>query len=359
MQKQGNENMSIQKRKEFIINVVYFALIIVMVYLSIKYLLGLLLPFIIGLGVAALLHPAARTISRRMKLPGKMVAVLLVVLFYAALCFVFSWMGIHFFTAVKSLLMELPRLYASVIDPALNTFFNRMEKMAEGLEPSAAQVIRDMAGAFSGSAGTIVSGISTAAIQGISSAISSIPSLIISIVFALISTLFFAMDYDRITGYIRKRFSGKANRYARETKVFAFSIGSKYIKGYSILLLITFIELFIGLTILGIEKALYAAAMIALIDLLPVFGTGAILIPWVFVEFISGNSSLAIGLLALYLTIITVRNVLEPKIVGQQIGLHPVVMLICIFVGAKVFGIAGMIALPICAVALVHFLNKD
>jgi sporulation integral membrane protein YtvI len=350
--------MPIQKRKEFIISVVYFALIAVMVYLSIKYLLGLLFPFIIGLGVAALLYPATRAVSKWANIPRKIVAVLFVVLFYAALCFVFSWMGIHLFTAVKGLLFELPQLYSSVIEPALNTFFYRMEKLAEGLEPSAAQVIRDLAGAFSGSAGSIVSSISTAAIQGISTAISSIPRLIITIIFALISTLFFAVDYDRITDYIRKRFSGKANWYARETKAFAFSISSKYIKGYSLLLFITFLELFIGLTILGIEKPLYAAAMIALIDLLPVLGTGAILIPWISIEFISGNSSLAIGLLALYLVIITVRGVLEPKIVGQQIGLHPVVMLICIFVGAKVFGIGGMIALPICAVAMMHFFDQ-
>lgn len=350
--------MPIQKRKEFIINTVYFALLAVILYLSIKYLLGLFFPFLAGLGVAALLHPAARAVSRKTYLPMGITAAAFVLFFYTVVFLLFSWLGIHFMAAVKAALLELPRFYSNAVEPALTTLFDRLEKLAEGLEPSEAQVIRDMAGALSGSAGSILSGVSAAAVQGLSSAVSSIPGLILSVVFALISTIFFAVDYDKITDYIRKNFSGKTNRYARETKGFAFSLGAKYIKGYSLLMFVTFIELTLGLTILGIEKSVRIAAIIALIDILPVLGTGGILIPWVLLELISGNSSLAVGLSALYLIIIIVRNVLEPKIVGRQIGLHPVVMLICIFVGAKVFGVAGMVALPICAVAGKHYMDR-
>lgn len=346
--------MLIEKRKEFIINVMYFALMIAMVYLSIKYLLGLLLPFIIGFGVAVLLHPVTRIISKKMHIPRKISAVLFVVLFYTAWGFILSWLGIRLFSAIKELLLELPQIYSSMIEPALNTFFIRMEKLAEGLEPSAAQVIKDLAESLSGSAGAIVSDISSAAIQGISSAVSSVPSLFIAIAFAMISTLFFAIDYDRITEYIRVKSPSKVNKYIGEIKSFSVYIGSKYIRGYALLMLITFVELSIGLTVLGVDRPVLVAALIAIIDILPVIGTGGVVIPWIVIELISSNFSLAIGLIVVYVTITIVRNILEPKIIGEQLGLHPLIMLICMFIGAKVFGFAGMIALPVCVVVLKH-----
>lgn len=351
--------MPIEKRKEFIINTAYFALIAVLIYLSIKYLLGLLLPFIIGLGIAALLCPAIRIVSKRTHIPRKITAVLFVALFYAALGFISFWLGVHLWSVIKEFLMELPGIYSSTIEPALNMFFINIEKMAEGLEPSAAQVIKDLTGSLSGSVGSVVSNFSAVAIQGISSIVSSIPSLVISIAFAMISSLFFAVDYDRITGYIRGKSSGKAKKYASETKTFAVHIGSKYVKGYALLMLITFAELSIGLSVLGVDKSVLVAAIIALVDILPVLGTGGILIPWIFIELIIGNASLAAGLTVVYLIVTIVRNILEPKIIGEQIGLHPLIMLICIFIGAKVFGVAGIIALPVSAVVLKHLYDND
>ena len=351
--------MLIEKRKEFIINATYFTLIAVLIYLSIKYLLGILLPFMIGLGIASLLCPVIRIISKKTRIPRKIAAVLFVIMFYAALGLVFTWLGARLWAVIKELLLGLPQIYSSMIEPALNTFFIRMEGMAEGLEPSTAQVIKDLAESLSGSAGSIVSDISSIAIQGLSSTVSSIPSLFIAIVFVMISTLFFAVDYDRVTGYLRGKAPDKINKYVVEIKAFAVYIGSKYIKGYALLMLITFAELSIGLTALGVDRSVLVAALIAIIDILPVLGTGGVVIPWIVIELILGNVSLAIGLIVVYVIITVIRNILEPKIIGEQIGLHPLIMLVCIFIGAKILGVAGMIALPVCAVVLKHLYDHD
>jgi len=351
--------MLIEKRKQFIINVVYFGLIAVMGYLSIKYLLGLLLPFIIGLGITGLLNPIIRVAAKKSHIPRKIVAILFVILFYTILGFVFSWLGVHFWSMIKEFLQGLPQIYSSTIEPALDTFFTRMEKLAEGLEPSATQTVKDLAVSLSGSAAAVISNISSAAIKGISSLVSSIPNLIISVAFAMISTLFFAIDYDRIKGYIREKSPDKINRQTVEVKSFAVYIASKYIKGYALIMLITFTELSIGLTVLGVDRSIQAAAIISLIDILPVLGTGGVLIPWIIIELVLGNVPLAVGLTVVYLVILIVRNILEPKIIGEQIGLHPLIMLICIFIGAKIFGFTGMIALPICAVVLKQLYDHD
>ncbi|MDZ5016645.1 AI-2E family transporter, partial [Clostridium perfringens] len=126
----------------------------------------------------------------------------------------------------------------------------------------------------------------------------------------------------------------------------------KLIKAYAIIISITFIELSIGLSILKVESAITIAALIALVDILPVLGTGGVVIPWVIIEAVKGNFGLAIGLAILYVTITVIRNILEPKIVGQQVGLHPLVMLVCMFMGARIFGFLGLFILPFIVIIL-------
>ncbi|EQJ23470.1 AI-2E family transporter [Clostridioides difficile] len=123
----------------------------------------------------------------------------------------------------------------------------------------------------------------------------------------------------------------------------------KLLKAYAILLSVTFIELLIGLTILKVENAFTISVIIALVDILPVLGTGSILTPWMIISLINGNINLAIGLLILYIIITVVRQILEPKVVGHQIGLYPLITLMCMFVGAQLFGIAGLFGFPIAA----------
>ena len=110
---------------------------------------------------------------------------------------------------------------------------------------------------------------------------------------------------------------------------------------------ITFFELSLGLSLIGIKNAVLIAFCIAVFDILPVLGTGGIMIPWVILEAVQGNLALAVKLLAVYLIITVVRNIIEPKIVGSQLGLHPVVTLSSMFVGAQLFGVVGLFGFPI------------
>ncbi len=89
--------------------------------------------------------------------------------------------------------------------------------------------------------------------------------------------------------------------------------------------------------------------MVAIIDILPILGTGAILLPWSIIAFILGNYKIGIGILLLYIVITAVRQTIEPKIVGQQIGLHPIVTLLLMYVGAQLMGVLGLLLLPIIA----------
>lgn len=110
---------------------------------------------------------------------------------------------------------------------------------------------------------------------------------------------------------------------------------------------LTFAELCIGLLAFKIPYAVPIALAIAVFDILPILGTGGVLLPWAAVLFMLGNMPLGAGILALYLVITMVRNIVEPKIVGKQIGLHPLATLVALFVGLKLIGIAGAVILPV------------
>ena len=126
----------------------------------------------------------------------------------------------------------------------------------------------------------------------------------------------------------------------------------QYIRSYALILSITFAEIYLGLWILGVKRPFIIAMLIAVFDILPAVGTGGIIIPWGIIAIALGDFFLGIGLLALYLIVTVVRNTLEPKIVGEQVGLHPVATLMAMFLGSKIMGIVGLFGFPIALVIL-------
>ena len=119
-----------------------------------------------------------------------------------------------------------------------------------------------------------------------------------------------------------------------------------------ILLSVTFLESYIGLTILGVKYALIFAIIIALVDILPILGTGSIYVPTAILNILWGNYKTAIFLLVLYGIIVTVRYMIEPKVVGAQLGIHPLVALASIFAGLQLVGVAGVILGPTIVVVI-------
>ena len=130
------------------------------------------------------------------------------------------------------------------------------------------------------------------------------------------------------------------------------------IRSYAIIMSITFVELSIGLSIIGVDNAIVIALLIAIFDILPVLGTGGIMIPWAVITAIQGDYSMAIALFAVYIVVTIIRNIIEPKIVGSQLGLHPVATLASLFVGAQLFGAVGLFGFPI-GLSLLRYLNEQ
>jgi sporulation integral membrane protein YtvI len=196
-----------------------------------------------------------------------------------------------------------------------------------------------------------VSGVSKKLPVWLGAMASAIPSFILFVIVTLISGFYFCVDLGGIHSGIKSLLPTGASEKLAHIKRRVLGTALRYLRAYILLLLMTFGELFIGFSILKIDYALLLAAVIALIDILPVLGVGSVLIPWAAVVLISGNYYLGVGLFILYGCVALVRQISEPKIVGGSLGIHPLLTLISMYAGFKLFGLFGMIIGP--AVALV------
>lgn len=350
--------MDINKKKEFIIKTMYFLIIAAIVYISIKYALGWFFPFVIGFAIAFILNPIIKLISGKLKIGRGIVAFFTVLIFYTTVGVLLTLLVMKLFVSLKQVFMQLPSTYVTIIEPMIFEISSNIENILVKLDPALIETIRGVMASFTESLGSIISSVSSGVVLFISSTVSVVPSLFITLIFSIISSFFFAISYVDITSFLLRQFSPKARSIIFDIKEYIVGTLFKFIKAYFIIITITFIELSIGLTILKIENAVSVALIIACVDILPILGTGGIVIPWVIIEAFRGNIALAIGLLILYIIITVIRNIIEPKIVGEQIGLNPLIVLICIFIGLKLFGFMGLFILPIGITILVN-LNKE
>ncbi|WP_411169649.1 sporulation integral membrane protein YtvI [Clostridium sp. MB05] len=344
--------MGVEKKREFIINTIYLIIVGAIIYITIKYGLGWFMPFVIGFGIAFILKPLINFISSKFRINRKLVAGITVLIFYATVGALFALLVVKLFVALKSVFISLPNIYLTNIEPAVYDLLDGIEVLIAKLDPALVQGINDITSSLVESLGSIITNISSGVVKFVSSTVSSVPTFFIIVILSIISSFFCAMDYTNITSFITRQFPDKVSSIILDIKDYIVGTLFKLIKAYAIIISITFIELSIGLSILKVEGAITIAALIALVDILPVLGTGGVVIPWVIIEAIKGNFGLAIGLAILYVTITVIRNILEPKIVGQQVGLHPLVMLVCMFMGARIFGFLGLFILPIIVIIL-------
>ena len=355
-----------EKRRNFIINTVYFALIAGIVYLIFKYAIFIVMPFLLGFAAAALVNPPVRFLAKKFELKRRPTGILILLIFYATIGMLITVLVVRLVVAAGELSSSLPGIYSSRVEPALGAvfdFINRVIDRIDGilggkLSGSFTEGLGGIFASIKTSIGTAVSDISVKALTKLSSIAAAIPGVVVELVFAVISSFFFTVDYENILAFAKKRLPEKTVNLLTELRDRVFLTVGRYIRSYTLIMLITFAELALGLLLIGADKPFVIALCTALFDFLPVLGTGGILIPWAVIKLIGGDYFFAVGLMVLWAVISIVRNIIEPKIVGGQVGLHPLATLIAMFVGTKLFGIVGLFLLPMSLAIAVSLLRE-
>ncbi len=346
-----------EKRKTFLINFAYFGVYTLIVYTVLRYGFKLVAPFVIGFIVAYFLKAPIALLSRKLKIPRKPAALLTVMLFYVTVGSVIALLGMKLVGGVTDLLVRLPGLYENYGLPYLVQVMGNIEAILYQMDDSFVAAINGVGSQMLGSLGNLVSKLSGYAISFVSSFAASLPTMFIDVVLMLISSFFIAGDYEQLRGFFINQLSDNARKIFIQIKEYVVGTLLVCIRSYAIIMSITFLELSIGLSILKINHAVLVAACIAVFDVLPVLGTGGIMVPWVVLTAVRGNFGLALGLLLVYIVVTIIRNIIEPKIVGGQLGLHPVVTLASMYAGVRLLGGIGLFGFPI-GLSLMCHLNE-
>ena len=334
--------MNQEAKKKFLVNCLFFAVIAALVYCIFKFMFVYIFPFAIGLMVSMVVQKPAATLHRRTKIPKGICMMTLVIVLYLVIMFLVSALVYGLYTWLASLVQAIPGVMATVngalkiVNSSISSFIS---KLPVGIQGTLAEL---PSGAIT-NAGSGLAGWLAEIAAGI---VSGIPSAILGVVITVIASAFIAKDYTRVVTFLGDQLPPRVWDVVLASKHILFKNVFKMLRGYALLMTITFIELTLTMLIIGYGKDAFAlAALIAVIDILPVLGTGAVLIPWGIVSLIFGNIFEGVVILVAYLAITILRNTLEPKIIGQQVGVPPVLMLFVLFVGLRLFGILGMFGL--------------
>ncbi len=324
--------MSMEKKKEFVINCLYTACWLVITYVGFKYMLPIFVPFLLGFLVSTLSHKITKNQSTWM-----------LVIIYISLGILLTIIIITLISSVQNLIATVPNFYRNSIEPLINDIYNQLARFAETLDVEIVRTSLETALDF---AKTAVSSLGSYLVSMISSAVFSLPNVVMWITIFIVSSFYFTADYDRVWNFFEKHFS----------TLTSFCTGklSIVIVAYAKIMALTAAEVFVGLIILRIPNALLLSILTSIVDIMPILGTGTVLIPWAIVSLVTSHYVIGIGLLVLYIVITVVRQYVEPLVVGKELGISPIVSLISMVVGLNLFGLPGMIGFPLIAAFIMY-----
>lgn len=341
-----NQN-KIEKRKNFIINIVFLALVLVLAFLFLEYAIKWVMPFLLGFLVSLMLKPLIKLTSRVTKVSKKICAFVIVVIGYVLFGLLIWLVGDHLFKAVKDFCLNIPEIYNNDISPFFGTANQGLLDFAKRFSPETAEQVGEFLTNMLETLQSSLLKLSTNVLSSLATTSTKLPLWLISFIFTILSSLFISMDYDHVMEFIKRQIPEKNKLMILDIKNYLSKTIVGYVKAYLILMCITFIELSVGLLALRVKNPFGIAAVIAFADMFPVLGTGTIVLPWAVISLFQQRFYLALGLVLLYLIVTGIRQFIEPKIIGDQLGLQPIVAIICIYLGFVWFGVMGAILFPV------------
>ena len=366
---------SVNRKKKIIVNIIYYAILF---DFFMRYAFGVFLPFIIAFVVAAILQRPINTLTGRLPLKKGIVSAILVILTFGIVVTIITLIGAQLVSYVKDFGSFISGKIESLPDFLNNVqdwIYRHIKFLPDSIESIAHSTIDSVFGkinsseAVSSASSITVNTVGgfdfsslSAPISGILSTAKQIPTILISVVVTIFASCFMASDYDVLMNFIKRQFPKDKRHTLAATRNIIKNSVFKLIKAYILIIFVTFCEMMLGLKILELLNIyrsgyiFFIAICVAIVDIMPVLGTGTILIPWSIYCFIVSETSLGIGLAILYIFITIARQFIEPKLVAGQLGLPPFVTIM--YVGLKLFGFIGIFVTPF-AIIILKLLNDE
>lgn len=305
------------------------------------------MPFVTGWIIALIASPLVHFFEKRLKIRRKAGTAFVIISVIALVILAGYLIGAQLVEQIAEFIGDVPKLW----EAAQEDFAQIGEKLSVALKylPSELQLtINSITGNVQEYFGGIMESISEPTITALGNFVGSLPNIVISVIMSLLFAYFYVADKGYLSGLLEKAIPDSVLVRLQMIKRGLTKAVGGYFKAQLKIEVWMYLLLGIGFSILQVKYAFLIAIGVAILDLLPFFGTGTVLIPWAIIKFLSADYKMVIGLLIIWGVGQLARQLIQPKIVGDSVGLAPIPTIILLFVGYRVAGVIGMIiAVPI------------
>jgi sporulation integral membrane protein ytvI len=338
--------------------ILYIVLVLIVVYLLFK--LGIFLfPFTLALFFSILTQPFSRFLQKKLKFSQKIATIVSIILFLVIFLAFISLSALRLSGEIYKLSINLNKYskdFQSLWNHTIDRVYSLLGYFPEGFDEQVKSSINGFIRMGTSKLGSFI--------NSLINFITSIPTIILYICITILSTFFISLDKKKIMTFLEQQFPETWIKKVYNIKREMFNVLGSYIRAQIILMTICFFELLISFNLLSFLKfnlpyPLIFSIIICIIDALPILGAGAVLLPWSLISFATGDIKLGLALLGIYFLVLSVRQMLEPKLISQNLGVHPLVTLISMYSGFKFFGVIGFLIGPVVMIILKNVFSRE
>lgn len=337
----------IRENVKLVVNIIISLIILLLCVFLVPRLFIFFMPFVIGWMISCIANPLVVLLERKLKIRRKAGTVVVIVVVIAAVIGMGYGLGVILWRQLSGFIGEIPAMWETVkqdfdkLGILINQYIGvRSPKFADALN-NLGNTIGDMIT-------NLPKSLKFSSFEGMGSMVGNIASVIISIIMCMLSAYFFIADREWCTKFLNRYFP---KNIMRKYEVFTSSLKQAvggYFKAQFRIEVWMYVLLLVGLTVMKVRYGILIALLMAFLDFLPFFGTGIVLVPWAIVTVIGGNYLRAIGFLIIWGAGQLFRQLIQPKIMGESIGMEPIPTLFLLFIGYRIAGVGGMlIAVPL------------
>lgn len=335
------------KYLKILCNLAAFILILFCLIFLLPKIVMFFMPFVIGFLLSLIANPLVRFLEKKLKIKRKYGTFLTIVLVIALIVFACYGAGVLLAVGIRGFMEYLPTMSENA-GIELAAALEKLQSLLHKIPALANLNVKELSVFLQDTLGSLVSDYKEPTFSAISGFATSIPDILVSVIMGLLATYFFIADRDRVIAAFKRHIPASVHEKSRLIYDHMLRAVGGYFKAQFKIMFVIYIVIMIGLRILGVSYAWLIGFGIAFLDMLPVFGTGTVLIPWAIVKIFSGNIATAVGMMVLYAVSLVVHQLIQPKLVGESVGLDPFTTLFFMFIGYKIKGVIGMIlAIPI------------
>jgi sporulation integral membrane protein YtvI len=340
--------------KKILITVLKVVLVILAVLLFFK-IVKYIWPFILGYFFASLIEPIVKFLERKIHIPRRIGTVFSILVVLGGVVSLAVFVILRLFREIEDVYSRMDintesitGFFTNITDKVNGIYIQLPPEISDLINQGVQNIVSSLENILKSAAGLAESFIHFAM---------NIPQIFMFILVTILATYFMSSDKHTILKFLDRKMPSNWLKKTRAIADNVFTGVFGWLRAQLIIMLITFTELLIGLSVIRIQNSLLLALIIAVIDILPVLGAGTVLVPWSIFNLLTGSTKLGLSLFLLYIIILFVRQLIEPKIVGQQIGVHPIFTLAGMYIGLQVFGVSGMLLGPLIVILIKYLVG--